>query len=293
MTVRIAEPGVYKIAAADYHADPCRPASLSSTGARQILAECPARFWYDRQNPPAPSEALTVGSAAHEWLLEGDTWPQRHTVLPEDFNGRTNAGKELVAAIEADGKRAVKFEDFEAIKAMVAALKAHEYAYAAFQNGRPEMSMFWRDPELGIWCRARPDWLPLAGGIVADYKTTRSAEPEYLSRAMFDLGYHQQAEWYLSGVRALDLYETPRFLLVFQEKTPPYCVTCVTPSDAALTWAAIQNRKSREVFARCLETGVWPAYADDILTLDLPIWAEKKLEAAHERGEFAPEGVAA
>lgn len=286
MTGTIDKPGVYDVPAAEYHADPCAEPSLSSSGARLIINECPARFRADQLDPPKPTEALTIGSAAHEWLLEGDTWPQRHSVLPDDFNGRTKEGKALVAGIEADGKRAITAEQFAAIKEMVTVLRLHPYAGPAFETGASEATLIWRDEEFGIMCRARLDKLPAGGIVVPDYKTTRSAHPDYLKKAMFDLGYHQQAEWYLTGIRALGLIERPLFMFAFQEKVAPYIVTCATPDDVALQWAAIQNRKAREIFARCIEAGRWPAYTDDVLTLDLPAWAEGKLQRRSESGDF-------
>lgn len=274
--------GICTMAAAEYHAS----AALSSSGARQIMRECPARYIADRAAPPEPSPAQDIGTAAHEWLLEGETWPQKFTLLPHDHNGRTNAGKERIAAIEADGKRPLHVEEFTIIKAMKEALQAHPFARHAFADGKAEQSLFWRDPEFGILCRARPDFLPATRPIIPDYKTTVSAHPDYLKKAIWNFGYHQQADWYLTGIRELGIFERPTFLFVFQEKQPPYLVVCVTPDDEALGWAGLQNRKAREIFARCQATGKWPGYTDDVLTLGLPAWAGQQLQREHEGGSF-------
>lgn len=285
----ITAPGIYAgIDAAAYHADrDMAPApSLSSSGARKLLTACPAVYWYERERPPEPSEALDVGTAAHEWLLEGETWPQRFTVLPADHSGATKDGKARVAAIREAGKRPLKAEDFATIRAMKAALEAHPFAAAAFKNGRAEQSIYWQDAETGIWCRARPDWLPNAGAILVDYKTCRSAAPEDLRRAIADYGYHQQAAWYCDGVRAVGRIERPRFAFVFQEKTPPYLVVVVALTDTAEQWGRLLNQRARAIFAACLRAGHWPGYADDVVTLDLPEWSEKQLQRQHERGVF-------
>jgi hypothetical protein len=285
----ITAPGIYAgIDAADYHADrDMAPApSLSSSGARKLLTACPAVYWYEREHPPEPSEALDVGTAAHEWLLEGETWPQRFTVLPADHSGATKEGKARVAAIREAGKRPLRAEDFATIRAMKAALEAHPFAGAAFKNGRAEQSVYWQDSETGIWCRARPDWLPSAGSILVDYKTCRSAAPEDLRRAIADYGYHQQAAWYCDGVRAVGAIERPGFAFVFQEKAPPYCVVVVALSETALQWGGLLNMRARRVFADCLAAGRWPGYADDVVTLELPAWAEKRLQDQHAAGAF-------
>lgn len=285
---RITKAGLYEVSEADYHADKniCPAPSLSSSGARKILAKCPAKFWWEQHNPKDKTEALDMGGAAHEWLLEGDKWSDRYYVLPEDHDGRTKEGKKTVADMVEQGKRPLKYEAFRAIKEMKKALEAHEYAMAAFEHGRNEQSLYWFDEEFGIWCRTRPDCLPNKHDIVADYKTTLSAEPDYLKRKMYDLGYHQQAQWYMDGIRKVGLLEKPRFLFVFQEKEPPYVVTCVVSEPDALSWGEIMNRKAKDTFGRCLQSGKWPAYTDGIISMGLPVYAEYRLQEKHERGEF-------
>lgn len=284
--MKITEPGVYTMDAETYHADPCPTPSLSSSGARKIVRECPALYWHDRQMPPEPTSAFTIGSAVHEWLLEGETWPRRHVVLAEDHSNRTKVGKGTVASIKAEGKRPISADQWADIQAMKSALDAHPFASAAFRNGRPELSLFWRDERFGIWCRARPDWLPNAGTIVADYKTCNSAHPDDLRKSIADYGYDMQADWYMRGIKALGLMTHPTFVFVFQEKAAPYLVTVVTLEEAALLAGGIKNERAAATFAKCLRTGQWPGYADDVVCLDLPAWEHTKIDRDKERGLY-------
>ena len=284
--LRITEPGIYTMPKADYHADPCPTPSASSSFVRRMMSTCPAKAWHERQNPRKPTEALDFGDAAHEWLLEGDAWPQRHVVLPEDYDGRTKAGKEAVAAIESQGKQPLKYEAFETVKGMVSALRAHDYAGAAFTNGTAEQSLFWKDEETGIWCRARLDWLTEGATFFPDYKTARSVRPDDLSRAMWDYGLHMQADWYETGLRALGICAKPRLLLIAQEKVAPYLVVPFLPDADAMGWAAMQNRRARHIFADCLASGKWPGYVEDVATLPLPGWAQTNLTKQSESGLF-------
>ncbi len=286
---RIGEPGVYRLSAEGYHADPCSPASLSSGGARKLIADVPARYWHERGNPAPPSPALVFGSAAHEWLLEGERWPQRHHVTPEGYDGRRKAwagAKAEAEVAEDDGMRVISTEQFATIKAMRDALQAHPLAVAAFTGGEAELSLFWRDDDFGIWCRCRPDYLPQTGRIFADYKTTESLRDDDLRRSIARWGYHMQAAWYADGITALGLAEDPVMLFVFQEKTPPYLVRCVTISAPAMIKAELQNAKAREIFAQCLATGDWPGYPDEIKEIDLPAWEHARLGQLEAAGAF-------
>ena len=283
----VQSPGIYQIPAAQYHADDgvCPAPSLSSTGARRLLETCPARFWYERQNPPAPSLALDIGTAAHEWLLEGEAWPQKFSVLPEDHDGRTKIGKARVADIEEAGKRPLRYADFAAIKAMKRALESHPFAGALFKGGKAEQSLYWKDEEFGIWCRCRPDYLP-PSFVVPDYKTCEAADEESRRKAIFNYGYYQQAAWYLDGVKAVGIHKRPAFALVFQEKTPPYLVVVSQVEDIAIEWGRIRNRKAKAIFAECLKTGRWPGYAEEVVRDGLPTFATMRLEDQHARGLY-------
>lgn len=275
----ITEPGIFSLSAEQYHGpEPCQEPSLSSSGARMLMADPPAKYWHARNNPQPPTEALILGSAAHEWLLEGEQWPQRHLVLAEDHNGRTNAGKATLAEATARGLRCVTSEQFSAIKAMKEAIEAHPYAMAAFQNGRSETSLFWLDQHTEIWCRSRPDFLPAQGRIFADYKTTVSCRTDDLCRTIGRYGYHMQASWYSDGLRALGLADDPIMLFVFQEKMPPYLVRCVTVGQPSLIAAEGRNYRARRIFAECVRSGVWPGYHSEIDTLDIPAWELTKAE---------------
>jgi hypothetical protein len=256
-----------------------------------LIADPPAKYWHYRNNPQEPTPALIVGSAAHEWLLEGDKWPLRHVVLDPDHDSRTKRGREVLAEARERGVRPVTAEQFAQIKAMREALERHEYAMAAFQNGRAETSMFWIDPHTRIWCRCRPDFLPAQGRIFADYKTTVSCRTDDLKRTIGKYGYHMQASWYGDGIRALGLADDPIMLFVFQEKAPPYLVRCVTVGAPSLIAAEGRNYQARSIFARCVREDRWPGYDEDIQTLDIMPWELTKAE--NELADIEIEDIAA
>ncbi|MEU2180268.1 PD-(D/E)XK nuclease-like domain-containing protein [Streptomyces thermolilacinus] len=268
-------PGIYPdLSAEAYHAD---SGSLSSTGARRILSSCPAVFRHEQTHPQPRKQAFDVGTAAHRLVL-GDG-PELVCVDADDW--RTKAAREERDSVYAAGGVPLLPAEYDQVHAMADALRRHRLAAALFApgTGRPEVSLFWRDAPTGVMRRARLDWLRHRRDgrlIVPDYKTARDASPEGIARAVAEHGYHQQAAWYLDGVRALELDETPAWLLVVQEKTAPYVVTVVELDAVSLRIGAAKNRRALEIYARCVETGHWPGYADDNtpLYLSLPTWAQ-------------------
>lgn len=285
--VTITEPGVYEISHADYHADPVPGGSLSSTGARRLLPpSCPARFRWEQDNPPEPAASLDTGSAAHDTLLGGGP---EIVVIPDeitakDGNWSTAKAKAMVEEVRARGAVPVKPAVWAEVEAMVASVRAHPIAGRLFEpgSGQPEASLFWQDEPTGIWRRARLDWLPDRRGrrlIVPDLKTCLSAHRDKFVKSAADYGYHQQAPYYLDGIRALGLDDDPAFVFVAVEKRPPYLVNVIQLDVTAMRIGAALNRQAIEIFAECQRTGEWPGYSKDIELASLPAWYER----AHEQ----------
>ncbi|MBK3546457.1 PD-(D/E)XK nuclease-like domain-containing protein [Streptomyces sp. MBT60] len=267
-------PGLYPdLPIETYHGD---RASLSSSGARSLLApSCPARFRYEQDHPRPRKAVWDFGTAAHRVVL-GDG-PELVAVEADDW--RTKAARAERDEVEAAGGVALLANEFDQVHAMADAIRRHPVASALFApgSGRPEVSVFWEDRLTGVRRRARFDWLPNPSAgrlIIPDYKTCRSAEPSALARSVHEYGYHQQADWYRAAARAAQLGEEPAFVFVCQEKAAPYLVTVFEPDMTALRIGAAKNRRAIETYARCVETGHWPGYTDEIAYLSLPVWAE-------------------
>lgn len=290
---KITAPGIYDLPIDVYHDEPCAWPSIGSGGLREIL-DCPAKYWFGsplnpkRQRPD--KEPWSIGKAAHDFILEGDeVFRARNYVMPEDANLHREADRELRDEAVAAGLTVISHDQFQAIRAMRAALSAHEFAANAFKGGDIERSLVWQDEETGVWLRCRPDLLPTAMQFIPDYKTAASAKPADFMRQCWNLGYHQQAALYLDGIEAVTGHRPESFFFVVQEKAPPYVVTCVVLDDVAIGWGRIQNRKAIHTFADCLAADRWPGYETDVVEGSLPIFAERELERLHERGAFEPE----
>lgn len=283
----ITEPGIYALTNEEYHADPVPGWSLSSSGARKLCGDDPpAVFYEERINPPPKTAALEFGTAAHQWLLEGDKWRERYHVLPDGNDARTAKGKSALAEAFLNGKEPIKAEDFATIQGMKAALEAHSFAMAAFSGeGRPETAIFWRDRHTGVMCRCKPDFVPRVGRIFPDYKTTKSLRDDDLRRSIGAYGYHCQASWYMDGILAAELAADPVMLFVFQEKKKPFLVRCVTIGAPSMIAGEGLNYRARRIFAECTSTGVWPGYPDQIEQMDIPTWDLAKAERALARDE--------
>lgn len=286
-TATVTEAGVYDGMPEDiYHSDPVPGGSLSSSGARKLLAQPPARFHYEQKYPQVATEAMERGTAAHKLVLGAGA----EIVLVDAKNWRTKAAQQQGDEARERGAIPLLPADYERVHAMAAALRADPLASALFdreRGGLPEQSLFWHDEASGIWRRARLDWLPDTGTrdrlVIADYKTTADASPAGVRKSIINYGYHQQGDWYTAAAQAL-VHPDPAFLLVFQETVAPYLVRVVQMDAKLLRAGRERNVEAMEIYRDCSRSGIWPGYDDgiDYIELDsLPVWAQHKaLEAA-------------
>lgn len=237
-----------------YHGDPAPGGSLSSSLARRLTEHVPAKAIATHRNRK-PTKAMNLGKAAHLHALGAG--PE---LVVWEYDGRTKAGKEERAhyaeAIAAERVVAVTETEREQIEGMVAALRADPEVAAMLDSGKPEVSAFWQ--ESNVWCRARFD---LLGAVALDYKTTEDASARGFEHDMATYGYHQQADFYLRGLRVLGHQagdQPMRF--VCQEKTEPYLVQIHTCDDLAMEIASALNDRAIEIFAEATKSGEWAGY---------------------------------
>ena len=267
-----------------YHADPVEGGSLSSTGARQMAV--PAKYRAALDAPPVYRDDFDFGSVAHKLVLGAGQ--DLHIIMkaPGVYadSMRTNAAKEDKAEARANNKIPIMHHDYLIAAAMAAAIERDPYARPLLQSeGVSERSLFWIEPDVDVWCRARLDrWALLASGrwCAVDYKTATSVAKRDIEKDVRNYGYWQQDDFYRRGIRGTGLDSDPAFMFVFQEKTDPYLIQVVQLAPEAQMYGHQKNRQALERFRDCRAADIWPGYddADGILTVELPSFLANDLE---------------
>lgn len=251
----ITEPGlVYDMDDETYHADPVPGGSLSSSLARRLTEHVPAKAIATHRDRK-PTASMNLGKAAHLHALGAG--PE---LIVWQHDGRTKAGKEERAeqaeAIAAERVIAVKEDERDQVLGMAEALRADPEVAAILDAGMSEVSVFWQ--EQGAWCRGRFD---LLGDVGDDYKTCDDASAQGFERSMSKYGYHQQADFYLRGLRAIGHPAGDRPMrFICQEKTYPHLVQIHTCDELAMEIAAALNDRAIGIFADGIKRGEWAGY---------------------------------
>ncbi len=289
--VLIEKPGIYEIPADLYHSDPCPEPSLSNSVAKALLTKTPRHAWcaHPRLNPAfaaEESEKFDLGKAGHSLMLHD---PNTFEII-DAADWRTKEAKAKRDDARNSGKIPLLKEQWDRVEMMVRSgrrqLEAHKEASDAFTNGKPEMTMIWKEGD--IWCRARLDWLPNSGDLFDDYKTTAaSADPDQWQRLLFNLGYDMQAAFYCRGLKALGISKKPTFRYIVQEVDEPFALCVMALAPSAMDLADHKVARALEIWRSCLKANQWPGYPDQTCYVEAPAWHEAQVLARDERGEDA------
>ena len=273
-----------------YHADP----AIGSSGFK-LLAKSPAHYfaaYLDPERPPRKeTPAFKIGKAWHTAVFEPGDFDNRYTVMPEGLDRRTKEGKALWAEIIASGKTPLSAGEIADLKAMGRAANAHPATRVLFtQGGLCEASIFWQDPDHGVLCKIRPDYMvppcqQFPNGLIIDGKSAEDASPEGFARATWNWEMFYQAAHYSDGFqRHFETSKPPKFLWLAQEKERPYATAIYAASDDLVEYGRRRIAPLKRLYADCMATECWHGYPTNVSTLALPSWAAKTVQDALQAG---------
>lgn len=261
---------VHGMSNADYHGNPAL-----SKGKLADFMVCPANYYGLYEDPDRSTPEQTAGQRAgtllHTLVLEPDTFADRYAVGP-NVNRNTNAWKAFEASLRP-GVEPIKPDEYQAGLRQAKSLRAHKEVADVLAHGFAETSIFWTDPDTGLACRCRPDWmheLP-QGWIVLDLKTG-PAEPRTFGLQCARMTYDVQDAFYSDGIEVATGKPVLAFLFGVIETTEPMLASCCALDDDARESGRIKVRRAMRRFAECKAKNEWPGY-EGVQTISLPRYA--------------------
>ena len=250
---------------------------VSQSGLK-LLLKSPLHYRHAQIYKRKPTAAMDQGTASHVAILEPEAFMQRFCM----WDRKTDAGKmaprrgqhwEAFRAKNA-GKEVVTEDEFLTAQAMARSVHAEPEAMRVLGRGQSEVSMFWADPDTGIECKGRLDWVDQMSNVVVDVKTCRDASPIGFGRQSAQLGYHLQAAHYSNGYRAVTGRDPKRYVIVAIESTAPHDVVVYDLPRELIDAGREQLSELLHKLKTCRDSDTWPGIGEGkVQTLELPAWA--------------------
>lgn len=259
----------------EYHAHPAL-----SRSRLWLLHESPQKFKWAEEHPEPPSPAFRLGAAFHKLALEPETFDDEYVVAPT-IDRRTKDGKALWEKFTQDsaqmGKELLNVDEMEVIAAMRESLMANPTARVLIEKGEKEQSIFWTNLRTNLELKCRPD-IYIAGevNVIADLKSTGSADTESFSRECIRFGYDVQAAMYTEGLKT-KLPGNYTFIFIAVEKTPPYAVNVMEMDPAMIQYGQYRFEELLVKYQECRASGNWYGFNGangEINKILLPKWVE-------------------
>ena len=270
-------------------------AGISKTGLDHV-ARSPATFYALHLDPARPPEKERAGQLegqlAHCAILEPADFDKRYAVLPADAPRRPteaqwNAKKPSPESVEAmewwrawnessAGRTIITHAQRETALRQAESVRRLPDVAEALAAGRPEVSAYWIDPDTGVLCRCRPDWMHPAGEngvILLDVKTYSDASPAEFARQIARKRYHVQDAFYSDGFARASGLDVLAFVFVAVETEWPYAASAVMLDAPSKAQGMQQVRRDLTTYAACLDANEWPGHGTGIHQVSLPAWA--------------------
>jgi PDDEXK-like uncharacterized protein DUF3799 len=125
-----------------------------------------------------------------------------------------------------EGKTVLGVDEWDRLAGMIRAISEEPALRPILSNGKPEVSIFAIDPETGVLCKARLDWM--APRHTLDLKSFTAKRGASIDKSIHDAiyyeGYYRQAYWY-DFVRRLatgEDHDRSTFVEAFVESQQPH-----------------------------------------------------------------------
>jgi exodeoxyribonuclease VIII len=237
------------------------------------LEKSPAHFkaWKEGRLGES-SPAMELGIAIHCAVLEPDKFRDVYVALPDTSHLPTSGKKAAMTKaakkeLEGTDKVPLSFFDYNMVLNIFESVMAHPFARYLIEESEREQTVTWVDKDSGAQCKCRADLIMRDRGVLSDLKSVQDASQAGFAKGIADYRWHRQAAFYADGC------EAERFNFIAVEKVPPYGVMVFSVPNHVLEAGRQLYKPLTQLYQTCVQKDEWPAYSQDVATVNLPAWA--------------------
>lgn len=307
--ILIQKPGFYRMASAQYFAEPCPTAALTSSGIKLLCKKPPAAFAYTNLalNPdseePATTAAKRIGDVGHQLALGNG----RGYAVGDFKTWGSNAAKAFKREAIDAGLTPVKVAEFGKCERMADVMSGRiKRTLAAIAKSRnievpeggvpyqTEVVAAWIEetPHGPVWCRMMMDVWCESLLVILDPKFTDRIADGVVEAHIANMGWDLQGAWYPRGIEALipDAAGRVTFANLMIETQKPHLSRSVQMNEGWRYSSQLECERALSIFARCMANDAWPAYPEAVEILAPKPWTlkerlDRELEESEEEDQ--------
>lgn len=264
------EPGVYFLQRDEYERLPrVRWSTL------KLLDISPAHYHQALLESYADTDFKKLGRACHLGVYEPEMFKATCVV----WEGKVRRGGDWDAFVDRHpDSEILTVHQYETALAVGRAVRSCTMARPFIEGGKGEVTVLWRSGDVD--CKSRIDFVSESGALV-DLKTVNrlgGAAPTTFGWTCKNMKYVAQAAFYRRAYQSVTGKLLPYFLIA-AETMAPYAVQVYQLSPSQLEDGEKHYEQLLEVYRGCRDRSRWPAYADEVLPLELPAtWSDENIE---------------
>lgn len=242
------------------------------------ITKSPLLYQWRLNNPEPDKAAFALGGAVHTKILEPETFKKRYGLWDTltkkgDKTAPRNGGAWDKWQEDNPKKKSLLKAEFDLVDQIAAAVHNHKDAVSVLTGGRREETLTWTDPETGMECKGRLDYI--RPDMVADLKTTRDVSAFRFDSDAAKYMYHGQLAFYHDG--AIAAKKIPKDArppcIVAVETSGPFDVAVCDLSYEDLDVGRALYRDLMRKLSECMAADWWPGVCPGTRQLNLPTWA--------------------
>jgi hypothetical protein len=235
----------------------------------KYMRESPRMYKHRLSVPREDTPALALGRAVHTLVFEPEKFDAEYAI----WTGGRRAGNEWNAFQDLHCDQTIlRAQDVEMVTQLAEAIARHPLVQPYLDGGEFERVITWTDPDTGLPCKGKPDWILPHARVLLDLKTCVCNEARRFGAMAARYGYHAQLSHYENGIEAGLGWRPKRVLIVAAEKDEPHDVA-VFELDPEARYAG--HEEVAELMRKvkvCTDTDSWPGRYTDEQALALPAW---------------------
>lgn len=233
------------------------------------LRDSALHYRYRLEAPIEQTAAMALGRVTHTLVFEPELFESEYVI----WEGGDRRGKDWLEFKAGNSDKTIfKPAEIDAAIAMADAVKRHPLVQPYLQDGVFEQPIQWLDPDFGLRCKGKPDWLQPKRRTLVDMKTTISINGHRFGALAARLGYHCQLAMYRDGIEHALGWRPQKVCIIAVERDPPHDIGVFELDEDTLFIGLDEVKQLMAQLVACRASGQWPGRYVEEQALQLPAW---------------------